>query len=259
MSPLAGPSIRTVAYSPVAWANEKWLQLTEGRALDECFEQSIMNRLQSGFEGGQDAPGDRTIEKQVFTLDMRRPVTRLHLTKTVVPLTPPSSTHAFCVVTSQVRSRKTSTISEHSASSTDFTPSVSSALDHSYATSRWASTSSDLHTSVSTEASSSPLSARGTAPGSYFPPPSRSSRSSQQDLRERSKLRSKTTAIEPIPVAQMQSAADECWAMMDSVDWSQTSLGPRAQWIDTIDPLLSVIFQSKTADCLWLGKDLTLI
>jgi hypothetical protein len=58
---------------------------------------------------------------------------------------------------------------------------------------------------------------------------------------------------------QLARAAEQCWELVHAIDWSQTSLGPRSEWASYVDPLLSVVFQSKTQDCLWLGKDLHLI
>jgi len=57
----------------------------------------------------------------------------------------------------------------------------------------------------------------------------------------------------------MVSAAEEYWALLESFDWSKTKLGPTSGWVEAIGPLLSVTFQSKTMDSLWLGEDLVMI
>jgi hypothetical protein len=57
----------------------------------------------------------------------------------------------------------------------------------------------------------------------------------------------------------MHAAAQECWRMTEQFDWASTSLGPRSGWSDAVDPILSIAFQSKTQDCIWLGEELRLI
>jgi hypothetical protein len=47
--------------------------------------------------------------------------------------------------------------------------------------------------------------------------------------------------------------------MVDAIDWAKTCMGPRANWAAVIDPILSLIFESKSQDCLWLGEDLHML
>jgi hypothetical protein len=57
----------------------------------------------------------------------------------------------------------------------------------------------------------------------------------------------------------MHAAAEECWRRVEEIDWENTSLGPRSNWSEVVDPILSIVFQSKTQDTVWLGDDLRLI
>jgi len=179
-------------------------------------------------------------------MDMVSPAITLPLTKTIVPYTPPSATHAFCIVTSQSRPRDRLYHSE--LSSPGLRSSTSTEFQSSFSTHR-ASSVSDMRTSVSTENSYHSGSTEG-----YFPPPS--DRSSNSRNRNRTRF---TKEKESVNLANMVSAAEEYWALLESFDWTKTKLGPTSGWVEAIGPLLSVTFQSKTMDSLWLGEDMIMI
>jgi len=180
--------------------------------------------------------------ESVFVLDMANPAITLHLTKTVLPLTPPSSTHAFCIVTSQYRPQNQPSAE---LSSPTMRSSMSSDFQSSFSTQR---PSSDYRASMSTDASMNSDSTEG-----YFPPSERSG-SSRSRYRTRAQKEK-----ESVNLANMITAAEESWALLESFDWTTTKLGPTSGWVEAIGPLLSVTFQSKTMDSLWLGEDLVMI
>jgi len=235
---IGGP-YRQASSSTVAWSNEKWLQLTQGRSLDDCFDTGVMDRLQGWIEGELD--GDDSL----FVLDMKSPAVTLHLAKTILPLTPPSLTHAFCIITSQARRRRPAS-----------TPSDSSSPNSIQAGSTYSAMMeprpplNEARSSFSTEATSSP----SELIGSYFPS---SSSTSSRDRRQRSKV-GRQLSLDSLPL-QMTAASEEMWRLMDGVDWSKTALGPRDIWSKYLDSLISVAFQSQTTDSIWLGRDLHII
>lgn len=193
----------------------------------------VQNSLQSWVEGDDE-------EESVFMLDTKDPGMMLYLSKTILPLTPPSATHSFCIITSQINSRLPVTPSDISSpGGRSFT------MDLQMSSAR-GSIPSVNRLSISTE-TSTPL---RSGSGDYFPPSERTS-SSRSRIR-----RGKEPALS---VQHMVSAAEEFWSLLESFDWSKTKLGPREQWAEAVGPLLAVTFQSKSADCLWLGDDLQLV
>jgi hypothetical protein len=236
-SPLSGPSTRRT--NPLVWANEKWLQLTEGRPLEDCVEWIHQDQLQSWAEGDEASgvPADAT-----FRLQLRSSPVMLNLARTVVPLSPPSSTHAFCVITSQ-RDR-VSTPSDH--------------LLQDQGRSSTASTGSyfnDPRTSLSTDVGPS-VSEAGTAGAELG---STGSYGVGRSSRAKSKRRIRPSEHQAATQELMHAAAEECWRRVEEIDWEGTSLGPRSNWSEVVDPILSIVFQSKTQDTVWLGDDLRLI
>lgn len=250
VSPLAGPPLRNVSASTIAWSNERWLQLTEGRPLGDILDGFVQNSLQAWIEDPDD---DDDEDKSVFTLRLRDPTAApLYLTKTILPFTPLSTTHAFCVVTSQAPTSERTISSASELSSPRLRSSMSSELRSNF---------SQFRVSGSTDRSSSFANTESTASRNnsnadgYFPQPPASERTSSS--RSRMKMRS---GKEPqLSIQHMVSAADEHWQLLESFDWAKTKLGPSEHWVETIGPLLSATFQSKTMDALWLGEDLQLI
>lgn len=51
----------------------------------------------------------------------------------------------------------------------------------------------------------------------------------------------------------------QCHLLMDEVDWSETVLGPKADWPVEILATASIAFSSFTQDCVYVGKDLIMI
>lgn len=182
------------------------------------------------------------MENSVFVLDMQSPTLTLHLSKTILPFTPPSSTYAFCVITSQAQRYSTLSIPLEDQSP-GIQSSISTDLRSSLSSSR-ASASTGQRTSISNGPGST--GSRSESTDGYFPNPNTSKRT-------KFKLRmEKPPAVAP----NMSAVAEEYWALFDSVDWSKTKLGHQDNWLDVIGPMMSVIFQSKTQDCIWLGEDL---
>jgi hypothetical protein len=240
-SPLSGPSTRRT--NPLVWANEKWLQLTEGRPLEDCVEWITQDQLQSWAEGDEASgvPADAT-----FRLQLRSSPIMLNLARTVVPLSPPSSTHAFCVITSQ--QDRVSTTSDH--------------LVQDQGRSSTASTGSyfaDPRTSLSTDVGPS-VSEAGTGAGTAGADlASTGSFGVGRSSRAKSKRRIRPSEHQAATQELMHAAAEECWRRVEEIDWESTSLGPRSNWSEVVDPILSIVFQSKTQDTVWLGDDLRLI
>ncbi|ORY23447.1 hypothetical protein BCR39DRAFT_349936 [Naematelia encephala] len=253
---LAGPSVhgRPVTSSTVAWGNEKWLQVLQGRSMDDCLSLKTVNRLQAWIEGDEHGFGEYHQDNPVFVLELQQPAVVLHLAKTMVPLTPPSSTHSFCVITSQVQgSLPVTTPSETSASPEDHSASSTSLQNPR-------STTTDTRTSISTDVGSSisdKVSPVAAGVGSYFP--TTSNPGSGRSARTRSKGGKRAPYADKSSAKYMQTALEECWAMMDGFDWAATELGPREHWAEGVDPLLSVTFQSQTQDVIWLGDELRLL
>lgn len=266
MSPLSGPSVRSISSSTIVWSNEKWLGLIEGRSLDDCFDQATLSRLRAWVEN-RDASEPASLAgagdgaDKIFVLDMQEPRTTLHLSKSVVPLTPPSGTHAFCIVLSQVVDQHRSSISLSAEPTPKFTRAGSDMrlTPSTAATERdRSSTVSDLRLGSTDFGSPTP----STPSGSYFPPSSRT-RSSQdsRDYKGKNHMRRRSPRGDRSQIGHMhmQKAAVEYWDKVNTHDWSTTALGPRSSWSATIDPVLSIAFQSKTQDSVWLGPDLNLI
>jgi hypothetical protein len=246
MSPLSGPPYRGGSSSiTLAWSNERWLRITGGRSLNYCMETRVHNMLEEWIEEDDE-------EESVFTLNLLAPATTLHLSKTVLPFTPLSTTRAFCVVTSQARRPDQSGVGAFEPSSPGVRSSTSADLHSSFSTQRPSMSSSELRMSVSTDMSNH--SGQSDQTESYFPPASERSGSSRSRYRGRA-----AKERESVNLANMVSAAEEYWALLEGFDWSKTKLGPTSGWVEAIGPLLSVTFQSKTMDSLWLGEDLVMI
>jgi hypothetical protein len=206
--------------SSVAWGNEQWFNLTDGRPVGECMEPLMQGSLQDWVESEEE-------EDAIFTLELKRPATTLQLVKTILPLVPRSNSHAFCIVTSQ-RQHQSSTPSARSSISTDVSMSTGSG-------------------SYFAQAKSSPRS-------NLSPPLAREARM-RSTIGRHSPFAEKPGAFQSI----MQTASAECRLALDAVDWSKTKLGPRSTWSDVVDPVLSIVWQSPTDDSVWLGEDLHLI
>ncbi|WVR03976.1 hypothetical protein IAU60_000975 [Kwoniella sp. DSM 27419] len=289
ISPLSGPSRQPFPSNPVTWGNERWYQLTQGRVIGDCLEMMAQNKLQAWIEG-EDASGDHdgTGADRSFRLEMRWPEgVTLHLAKTMLPLSPPSTTHAFCIITSQrvvpdwssVTSptergpsnilRSSFALSNSSgegnrpASHRDSTgtrgSSTSVSMSDRFSDYRLSSatsfkTSIDLGSPASAVASPTPSRQQA----SYFAqtltsePERREDRPRHKSGRRRSPQGRTTPSI-------VESQTAPWWERVEKLDWAKTPLGERSKWRDTLDPLLSVTFESRTADCCWLGPDLRLV
>ncbi|WVW79980.1 hypothetical protein I302_101953 [Kwoniella bestiolae CBS 10118] len=114
VSPLGGPSRQPFPSNPVTWGNARWYQLTQGRLIGDCIDMNVQNRLQAWIEGESEPEEYKSSSSSSsssspglgleggFKLDIKWPKPcSLYLAKTILPLSPPSTTHAFCVITSQ--------------------------------------------------------------------------------------------------------------------------------------------------------------
>lgn len=253
VSPLAGPSIQDLSLSTVVWSNDHWLRITEGRSIDECLEGNVSNRLQAWVEAEPD--------DSLFALDIRFPAITLTLAKTIMPL---SSSHVYSIVTAQTRRSSTGSDSSSSPGLRSFASGDLKIGGSSRKGGAWDSESRG--SSFSTEYSS--VSSGGMSPGSYFahaPIPYRvtagGTSSSLAPLSSDGIKRHRRKVERPKETGYISVHADanEMWDLVEKTDWSTTWLGPRSGWTDFMDPILSICFQSKTQDSVWIGEDLQLI
>ncbi|WWD16672.1 hypothetical protein CI109_101102 [Kwoniella shandongensis] len=281
VSPLAGPS-QPASSTTVVWGNERWYQLTQGRTIGECVDYKVQNRLQAWVEGEDAGLGAEGVDGG-FGLEMQIPEgVTLTLAKTIVPLSPPSTTHAFCILTSQkvkmssqvdTPNSEISEISMTGSSTTgvlspgirqsisvDSRTSFSSSSNHrnsTYSDHRPSNSSSFARSSVDTITSTLSISSpsSGSASGSYF-----NSSLHARDDRPRSRVRRKSpNGAGRAGQNAINSRSEEFWKLVEDFDWSTTRPGPRETWKEVVDPVLSITFESTTQDCVWLGPDMNLI
>jgi hypothetical protein len=51
----------------------------------------------------------------------------------------------------------------------------------------------------------------------------------------------------------------DCQLLLEQVDWSKTSLGPRHTWPPSIELMIKTVMASKTQDALWVGEECVMI
>lgn len=275
VSPLSMPPRPRRTYPATYWANEKWLTIMQGKEVSDRVDEEQADGLYSWAERENVPTPGHPGGESVFLL--RLPGTgRLSLAKTILPLSPPSSTHAFCVITSQQseadalglgqRRESDNTVSpgpRSSASSDHTTTSYFDTHRPSDATIR-SSLSSDAGPSASERTGPSPtLGANGqkgkTASQVTKAYSGNSSSSTNSSEKRRNQRRGNRWEAPSSGLRTVKTETEECWAMVNSIDWSKTCMGPRANWADVIDPILSLIFESRSQDCLWLGEDLHML
>jgi hypothetical protein len=66
------------------------------------------------------------------------------------------------------------------------------------------------------------------------------------------------TLIPPLVVDIIPPALD-CRSLLQTTDWSATSLGPREKWSPVVEMMIAVIMRSPTQDSLWLGTEFNMI
>ncbi|WWC87709.1 uncharacterized protein L201_002601 [Kwoniella dendrophila CBS 6074] len=361
ISPLSGPSRQPFPSNPIIWGNEKWYSLTQGRSIGDCIEMNVQNRLQSWIQGDLEESmtnsplsGDNNGNvtgypfsrpssvsssstqglEGGFKLNIKwpKPISLL-LAKTILPLSPSSTTHSFCIITSQIINDSISIPSKNNISWSNVTSpterpsnptSIGSSMsvdqrrtlvinrdnsidmnrhrDSNDTRSSFASTkssgnseysyhrpsaSSGLGTSIDVGSSVSQIGSPSLASGSsssynstggYFNQSiwgDREINSTNDKIRTKSSISSKQRKNSPHPSSnssnsgQRQSIsskstkfrtsaneAEQFWEMVENIDWKKTPLGDRSKWRDVIDPILSIVFESKSSDCVWLGPDL---
>lgn len=199
--------------------------MAEGRSWEETVDANTEGRLLAWLDGGDG----------VFQLSLRQPPITLNLARSLVPLSPISASFQYCVITTQPAPAYVAP--SRGSESTIVSPNHRS------------STSTD----VSYFDTASFRDSFSSASDSQSPSVNSAGRSIGSSRRRRPQPSAGLSEV------QLAKAAEQCWEAVHSVDWASTELGPRSQWASYIDPLLSIVFQSKTQDCLWLGKDLHII
>jgi hypothetical protein len=226
----------------VAWSNDKWKMLTRNQGLND-----LENELDL-LAWIQDGPVDKA-----YNLGFRHSSTRYSLAKTRIvagttdrtdltiltaqpPLavSPPDTLYSPILEVDEFdleddRDRRSTIVpSNRLSTSTEFS----------------------VHSNEHASASSST--------GSYFPG-QQSQRSSSAKVRTSRNSKRSIGERALAYTAQMNDATVECWNMMESVDWSKTKCGPRAQWNEVFDGLMAVVFQSPSQDSIWIGEDLQIL
>lgn len=278
VSPLSGPQLGFPANSSslslitIAWSNEKWLQVTEGRPLNDLFDSFTQNELQQWIEDDDNLSVSNS--DSVFILELREPAITLHLAKTIFESSSPLAPHTFCAVTSQVIHREahkgSSAGSEVGSSSSLGSGTVTSPYLHANNFDAPNSNNNSLHLFDRTSTTGLELKSVLAESGPF------QIRSVDPDLSDDA-IRATPSTYRAIGGAKLgkpsadgyhsgltpgnvaMNTMDDCWAMVNSVDWSKTKLGPRSSWPEAIDSLLSVVFATQSIDALWLGEDLHLI
>jgi hypothetical protein len=176
----------------------------------------------------------------IHTLFLPKPHAQLSLTKTIAPITPPSSTHAFCIITAQpIRPTSDTGSSNYRSSLPDITHRGSNLSDprNSYST-NMTSPSGFQSPNLDNEES-------------YFPNPLKQAR------RQRSRPSRLPSDPEPaFSPTRIQTEATKYWDWLEQIDWASTSMGPRMYWGESLDPVISIVFQSSTADSVMIGRDM---
>lgn len=237
-------------FTKVVWSNEKWKLLTRSKDL---FEVENTPELLSWVRSG--------LFDKPHPVGFRHASTRYTLAKTrASPAATDSGQYEVTIVTGQPlpatpmpsgTNLTNSPIPElEEFTLDDYASNRRSTIKSSHLASNRLSTSTD-HSSLSLEHSSGRSSG-----GSYFP--SQSQRSSSARVRS---YRGRQASVDNAEAynAQMTEAASACWQMVEQVDWSKTKLGPRSEWKEDFDGLLSIVFQSPSQDSLWIGEDLQLL
>lgn len=255
----------------MVWSNEKWMTVSEGRSLEDCVDPSLSDRLYDWAENdGQPTPGHPNGES-VFTLPLLGS-NILRLAKTTIPLSPPSSSHVFCIITSQStpapkypkRTNSNSTVSPAPLSSASSDTTTTSYFDHqrasldSSSTEPVSATSSDERDSRDADHNGAWKAAEVSADmrGKIRSQGKDNMSVTSSERRKRRQGRWRPRSADALSFQVLRTHAEECWALVHSIDWSKTSLGPRSTWATLIDPLLSIVFESRSQDCLWLGDEL---
>lgn len=240
----------------VVWSNDKWKLLTRSRDLLE------VENTPDFLSWVNNSPVDK-----LYTLGLRHASARYHLSKTrsAANTSPGSKTGAYHLTTITAQPLP----SPFSRDSSDLSHSPIPEMEEMYLDDWSSSRRSTLRSfsglankrlSSSTEHStfSADNSTGRSSTDSYFP--NRSNRNSSARVRPLNKgNRSSGEDSSEAYTAQMTEAAASCWDMVNKVDWAKTKLGPRSEWKDDFDALLSIVFQSPSQDAIWIGEDLQVL
>lgn len=251
--------------------------MTEGKVLEDCVDVEAADGMYDWAEMDGVPTVGNTSGESVYALHIIG-VDTIRLSKTVIPLSPPSSSHSFCIVTSQLVSRPTHivrTMSNNTISPAPHSSASSDVTTTSYFDNRRVGEMRSQRDSVSTsstEQSPSVDSSMGDrksmdadAHGAWAvkkkvnSKDDKSSSGSSGRRKGRNGERWKPPVADSLSALRLQTNAEACWALVHSIDWSKTSLGPRADWAESIDPLLSIVFESDSQAALWVGDDVHLL
>ena len=88
----------------------------------------------------------------------------------------------------------------------------------------------------------------------------RSPLSTTLDTENNTSLLSPPLLMEQIPLAAVQVGPElNCRRLLETTDWSLTSLGPREGWSPVVHTMTDLLMRSPTQDSLWLGPDFNMI
>lgn len=240
----------------VVWSNDKWRLLTRSKDLLEVENTpDFLSWVNNG-------PVDK-----LYTLGVRHASARYHLSKTRSPVNSSSAQRGTGYYLTTITAQPLP--SPFSRDSSDLSHSPIPEMDEldldDWSSSRRSTLRSfsglaNKRLSSSTEHStfSADTSTGRSSTDSYFP--NRSNRNSSARVRPFSKgNRTSPGDTGEAYTAQMTEAAASCWDMVNKFDWAKTKLGPRSEWKDDFDALLSIVFQSPSQDAIWIGEDLQVL
>ncbi|WVQ73808.1 hypothetical protein IAR50_003389 [Cryptococcus sp. DSM 104548] len=258
----------------IVWANRHWTKLAPGKSISECLGPLDQSRLRTWVESAEYGDKPETLAVDIKSAEG----TTLQLAKTMLPLSQSTGRHSLCILTSQVHDRPKAVTPSTSSSTDRASPGLSATTSPFPRSSSFASNPSravdmprpTIDTRSSTTSTSSLRSSIDmTSPeptSSLSQPPLRTltpygQTLPVQDDRPRSRIRRRSPRGTKLPSRPkpVESQAGESWRMVETYDWSKTAIGPREQWMDAIDPVLAITFESRTQDCVWLGPDLQLL
>lgn len=67
----------------------------------------------------------------------------------------------------------------------------------------------------------------------------------------------RSTTLVPSPLSS--PAETDCKTLLETTDWSKTSLGLRSTWSPVLETMIAIVMASPTQDSLWLGADFNMI
>ncbi|ODO09252.1 hypothetical protein I350_02852 [Cryptococcus amylolentus CBS 6273] len=252
----------------IVWGNAQWKRLAPGEIIGDCLSPLDQNRLQAWIESAEHGEKAETLAVDIKTAKG----TTLYLTKTILPPSPSNDRRSLCILTSHIHDPPGVVAPSVSSSIDRASPGLlepSSPFPRSLSFSSSGSRPVDAPIvdtrSSTTSATNLRSSVDSTSPDAQSPSqtpirthtPFGKTLSIQDDRKSRKRSPRGTTPS--IKSGTMESQAAERWRLVESFDWAKTPMGPREQWMDALDPVLAITFESRTQDCAWLGPDLRLV